>query len=179
MDLRVQKTKNNILQAFLELRARKPLEKITIKELTEKAQISKQTFYLHYKNIFDLSEQLEKELIDNLMKNLDYPTVSLEHVGKLTSQIFSHAIEQGQMFRIVFSDSRVNVLIDSIDREIKAILAKQNPELLADLRTNIYITVLVQGCYHAYQQYSTIDQERVIEILAEISDSIAEKYHSK
>lgn len=179
MDLRIQRTKNSILQAFIELRAKKPIEKITIKELTERANISKQTFYLHYKDIFDLSEQLETELIENLMKDLDYPATTLEHVGILTSQIFTRAIEQGQMFRIIFSDSRVNILIDSVEREIKNRLYKNNPGLIADLRTNIYITVLTQGCYHAYQQYSTIDQERVVEILSEISDSISTTYNKE
>lgn len=67
MDLRVQKTKNSILDAFIELRSEKPLEKITVKELADRARISKQTFYLHYKDIYDLSEQLEQELVKSLV----------------------------------------------------------------------------------------------------------------
>ena len=54
MDLRIQKTRQNIFQAFIELREKYPLEKITVKELTERAQISKQTFYLHYRDMFYL-----------------------------------------------------------------------------------------------------------------------------
>ena len=56
MDLREKKTKRNIRNAFIELRAKKPLERISIKELAELAEISKATFYLHYKDIYDLSE---------------------------------------------------------------------------------------------------------------------------
>ena len=37
MDIRIEKTKTAIHNTFLELRSRKPLEKITIKELCEKA----------------------------------------------------------------------------------------------------------------------------------------------
>ena len=40
MDLRMKKTLAAIRNAFIELRSHKPLEKITIKELTEKAEIS-------------------------------------------------------------------------------------------------------------------------------------------
>ena len=47
MDLRQKKTLAAIRTAFLELLGKKPLEKITVKELAEKAQISKATFYLH------------------------------------------------------------------------------------------------------------------------------------
>lgn len=37
MDIRVKKTQRSIITAFMELRAHKPLEKITVKELCEKA----------------------------------------------------------------------------------------------------------------------------------------------
>lgn len=49
MDRRIQRTRNSLFSAFIELRATKPMEKITVKELTEKANISKQTFYLHFR----------------------------------------------------------------------------------------------------------------------------------
>ena len=41
MDRREQKTQQAIRNAFLALRAHKPLERITVKELAENAQISK------------------------------------------------------------------------------------------------------------------------------------------
>ena len=59
MDIRIEKTKTAIHNTFLELRSKKPLEKITIKELCEKAQINKSTFYSHYKDIYDLSDQTD------------------------------------------------------------------------------------------------------------------------
>ena len=62
MDIRIEKTKTAIHNTFLELRSKKPLEKITIKELCEKAQINKSTFYSHYKDIYDLSDQLETDV---------------------------------------------------------------------------------------------------------------------
>lgn len=176
MDLRVQKTENSIFEAFIELRSNKPLEKITVRELTELAKISKQTFYLHYRDIYDLSEHIENNLIDEMMKDLNYPNNMLEHLKQITIELFTRAISQGQLFKIVFSDSRVNALTDRIEKKLKHEIYKQYPELRADLKTNIYITVLVQGCYNAYQQYSTINQDRVVEILGEITDSITKRY---
>ena len=55
MDLRTERTKRSIINAFLELRSQKPLEKITVKELSELAFINKATFYTHYQDIYDLS----------------------------------------------------------------------------------------------------------------------------
>ena len=61
MDLRQRKTRKAIKEAFLKLHEKKPVEKITVKELAGIAQISKATFYLHYRDIYDLAEQLQKE----------------------------------------------------------------------------------------------------------------------
>ena len=44
MDLRVKKTKNAIINAFLVIRAKKPLERITVKELADKAMITRLRF---------------------------------------------------------------------------------------------------------------------------------------
>ena len=91
MDLRIQKTKNNIFNAYIELREKKPIEKITVKELTDKAQISKQTFYLHYKDIYDLTEQIEQELIADIMKDVEYPENVLESLSAIAFDIFNRA----------------------------------------------------------------------------------------
>ncbi len=84
MDIRIQKTRASIYNAFIELREKKDLEKITIRELTEIAKISKQTFYLHYKDIYDLSEQIENELIRELMESLTYKNDILSHIKETT-----------------------------------------------------------------------------------------------
>ena len=70
MDLRIQKTRRNIFNAFIELREKFPLERITVKELCERAQISKQTFYLHYHDMYDLSEQIEASMITEMLADL-------------------------------------------------------------------------------------------------------------
>ena len=88
MDLRIQKTRQNIFQAFIELREKYPLEKITVKELTERAQISKQTFYLHYRDMYDLSERIEQSMIQEMLKELPYPENILTHTGECPDCLF-------------------------------------------------------------------------------------------
>lgn len=61
-DLRVQKTVAGIRQALFELLATKPLEKITITELAQRAQIQRKTFYLHYQSLDDVLAAFEDEL---------------------------------------------------------------------------------------------------------------------
>ena len=59
MDLRIQKTKAAIKESFLELRRNKPIEKITVTELSRLAGINKATFYLHYSDIYSLADEME------------------------------------------------------------------------------------------------------------------------
>ena len=56
MDLREKKTRASIRRAYLELRAEKGAGRITVRELADRAQVGKATFYLHYRSIYDLSE---------------------------------------------------------------------------------------------------------------------------
>ena len=51
MDIRIEKTGRAIEKAFMELRARQPLEKIRIKDLCTLAKVNKSTFYAHYEEI--------------------------------------------------------------------------------------------------------------------------------
>ena len=71
MDLRVKKTERAIRNAFYELICEKPVQKITVKELAERAEINKTTFYAHYETIYDLLGTLEQEAIDAVLENLD------------------------------------------------------------------------------------------------------------
>jgi len=90
MDLREKKTKRNIRNAFIELRSKKPLERISIKELAELAEISKATFYLHYKDIYDLSENLQKEVIENVLGCISRPDLFLTDEIQFTKELFRH-----------------------------------------------------------------------------------------
>lgn len=60
MDLRVSKSTRSMQEALLRLLAKKELHKIQIKELTEEANVSRQTFYLHYQNKEELYESCVK-----------------------------------------------------------------------------------------------------------------------
>lgn len=60
------------INAFIELRSHKELERITIKELCEKARINKSTFYSHYHDIYHLSDTLETEVVVSIMENLSH-----------------------------------------------------------------------------------------------------------
>ncbi len=66
-DRRVLRTKKNIRQAFLQLLSEKSLSQITVKELSEYADINRKTFYMYYSNIEEILSELEDELVQKLV----------------------------------------------------------------------------------------------------------------
>ncbi|MBE6088523.1 MAG: TetR/AcrR family transcriptional regulator [Clostridium beijerinckii] len=63
-DLRVIKTRANIKKTFIELLSKKNFNEITIQNILDQALINRSTFYKHYSDKYELSEQL----IDEVMK---------------------------------------------------------------------------------------------------------------
>lgn len=66
-DRRVLRTKKNIRQTFLQLLSEKSLTQLTVKELSEQADINRKTFYMHYSNIEEILSELEDELVQKLV----------------------------------------------------------------------------------------------------------------
>lgn len=61
-------TKEKIKQAFIDLINKKGLEAMTVSDIARKSNINRGTFYIHYKDKYDLMEQLELEIIEDLNK---------------------------------------------------------------------------------------------------------------
>lgn len=85
MDRRRRKTKKQIRESFINLIEEIGLKKITVSTLAKDADINRGTFYLHYKDIDDLLEKLQREIIEDLQqetKNLD-PNEIIDDQDKL------------------------------------------------------------------------------------------------
>lgn len=65
-DRRKIRTKKLIRQALLELTPEKGLNRISVMDLTERAEINRGTFYLHYRDVADLVDQLKKEIFEGI-----------------------------------------------------------------------------------------------------------------
>lgn len=63
-DRRVLRTKKLLRQGLTQLMEQKSIKKITVRELSALADINRGTFYLHYRDIYDLVEHIENELLE-------------------------------------------------------------------------------------------------------------------
>ncbi|MDO4847968.1 MAG: TetR-like C-terminal domain-containing protein [Clostridiaceae bacterium] len=64
IDNRIKRTKRLLKQGVTKLILQKSIKKISVRELTDLVEINRGTFYLHYKDIYDLVEQIENELCE-------------------------------------------------------------------------------------------------------------------
>lgn len=76
-DARVRYTRMIIEKSFLELIQKKPVSKITVTELCEKAQINRATFYKHYLDIPDLLEKIEEDLFTTIRTSFGSEDIKL------------------------------------------------------------------------------------------------------
>lgn len=63
-------TRNTFIEAFCELYEVRQIEKITVKEIVQKAGYSRATFYNYFKDAYDLLEYIENEFISSLMDTI-------------------------------------------------------------------------------------------------------------
>lgn len=75
-DRRIERTKRNIREAFTSLLMEKDLSNITVKEISERADINRKTFYMYFSNIDDIVDDMEKNLVDKFIKVINGFTFS-------------------------------------------------------------------------------------------------------
>lgn len=83
-DRRVRKTKKALRESLAVLMAQKNIREISVQELADQADINRATFYLHYKDIYDLQQKIEDEVAGEINQILQ------EHMpDKLNSRAHS------------------------------------------------------------------------------------------
>ncbi len=108
-DLRVRRTRKWLQEALLSLMLEKPFTRISIAEITDQAQVSRPTFYLHYRN----KEEVLEDYLDSMYKNfMDDMQPYLDSIiqGKLAVKFFEQIADQAVFLRSLI-DSEVSNLV--------------------------------------------------------------------
>ncbi|MBQ9007014.1 MAG: TetR/AcrR family transcriptional regulator C-terminal domain-containing protein [Atopobiaceae bacterium] len=67
-------TKRALSEAFSELLKEKPFEQITVTDITRKAGVNRQTFYYHFRDLYDLIAFSVKQHIHAILPDMDSTT---------------------------------------------------------------------------------------------------------
>ncbi|MGN0662039.1 MAG: TetR/AcrR family transcriptional regulator [Faecalibacterium sp.] len=172
MDIRVEKTERAIKQAFMELRAQRPVEKIRVKELCDLARINKSTFYAHYQDIYALAGALEDELVETVLDGLSQLRASdfCDRTEWLTQELFRAFGENKREVTILFSDTRQSLFINRLEQSLRERVEKTDPGFWNDPVRRILLSFCVQGSYYAFANNSgQVDDKRLVQLLAAIA----------
>lgn len=178
MDLRVKKTKSAIINAFLQLRSKKALERITVKELSDLAQINKATFYLHYKDIYDLSESLENELLDSVLGSIRHPDAVLSDPKVFIRELIDGFISNQSLIDIIFSNDRRGILVDRLEIKIRGFLFEHYPQCKDVPEINILLSYMIKGGYYAFNDNAKYDSATRAEIISEMAEQLTKCFLS-
>ena len=125
------RTKRMIRRAFAELlREKKSLESITVRELTERADLAKSTFYNHYADIYAVAEEFEGELIQSLSQVLD--EIKVDHATEYS--VYIHRVIEflkinETLYRGVIGSSDVRFFIEKLKLIISKKIFEENTAL--------------------------------------------------
>lgn len=112
-DRRVQKSKRNIKYALIELIQEHELGEISVYDITEKADIGRGTFYLHFQDKFDLFEKYVDELLNELILTIKPSKQEKEEIlnskrkhpeaKERYQQLFKHFQRNASFYQAMFS----------------------------------------------------------------------------
>ena len=122
MDIRVKKTRRAIQKAFIALLREKPIEKITVKEIAERAEINKTTFYSHYETLDALTAEMERQTVQLVCDNMGGAQQLLDAPEAFVQEMFA-SLQQATDYLGVVPTSAMNLftqhLRDAILEQIK------------------------------------------------------------
>ncbi len=169
MDLRVEKTRAAIINAFLALRAKKPLEKITVKELCALARINKSTFYTHFADLYALADTLETEVVASILADIAHPELVFEQPARFTEELFLAYHAQSALLNTLFSGSRRGRVPGQLAAGVNDRIVAPPPAYTGRPVPDIVLSYLIYGGYYAYTGNTAYDPGQVAAVLGRMA----------
>lgn len=99
---RVKMTKKMMKDALLELLETKALEKITVTDICEKADVNRSTFYSYYEDISQLLLEIENDVLNNLPAFPDSSLADSDEIFIATLvKFFDYVKGNDRLFRVL------------------------------------------------------------------------------
>ena len=99
---RVRMTKKMIKDAMLELLEKQPLEKITVTDICENADVNRSTFYAYYEDTTQLLTEIENDVLCQLPASPDANVKEdQEQFLAALEGFFDYVVENERLFRIL------------------------------------------------------------------------------
>ena len=105
MDRRIQKTRQLIMNTFIELLSDKGFDKITINEIAERANINRGTVYLHFVDKFDLLDKCVEKYVELLLQHCANRTDTNLEASAFQS-VFEYLESNFSIYKLLLNNER-------------------------------------------------------------------------
>lgn len=130
---KVRYTKRVIRESLFALLDAKELNRITVKELCELADINRGTFYSHYTDIYDLVDKLEGELLQRMMAVARFEEIGKNNQAEMLADILAHIKNNVEDYRVLVINPEFSRCLDEFLAETykhhAMALAQKNPQI--------------------------------------------------
>lgn len=179
LDRRQIRTKRRIREALMALVMEKPAEKITIKELAERADIDRKTFYLHYGSIGDVLNEMQEELLEKLeaiISSYDLFQPDFDALA-LFREINGVILESSDFYRRMLVMDQYSFFYDKLKESMKNYLLGKYGEHLENTAVSRiklglyleYVTTGIMALYVHWLRHQEFDLDEVAQAASEIS----------
>lgn len=167
-DRRWRKTERSLMEAFDEIISTKPLDKVTVKEVTEKADIGKGTFYLHYQDIFDLANSYARWRARCNVDEMDYLDLIAKDPDEVARRFAAEGRKITRMDPIeanglipVFIDATTEAICNRM-RELQVM--KELYPNATDEQTDMLTTFIIGGMGALFSRFAESGNEDAVKV---------------
>ncbi|MDO4962065.1 MAG: TetR/AcrR family transcriptional regulator, partial [Eubacteriales bacterium] len=157
-DRRIRKTRAALKKSLTTLLQHKNVKDISVKELTDLADVNRGTFYLHYKDVFDLLEQSEQDLLDEfseVIKGIPADTIK-NNRAEIFVKVYTLCKENADLVRILLGENGDIKFLNGINTFLKEACLKDWSPYLKQVEINqfdAFFSFLVGGCCSLLQYW--------------------------
>ncbi len=176
LDRRVRKTRKQLRHCLALLLKEKKIQEISVRELTEMADLNRGTFYLHYRDVFDLLQQIEQELLEAVEAALQKYSALEAHKGlsRLLADVFRCVEENAEMVQILLGENGDLNFVNQVKSLVREKCLKDWMELFRTPQSAIfeaYYSFIVSGCLGLATYWLESGMKESPKELAELAES--------
>lgn len=175
-DLRVRKTREAIKNTFKDMICEMNAEKITVKELTDRARIHRKTFYLHYTSIEALYQDMMSEIADGYYAEIKKisPPYSHEQINRI---FFEYYARQEKYVERLICEPSYRPFCDKLHAAtLRHNLERHNPYAKFSTEQQGMINMfLVVSSLELYRQWIAGGKKMPVEDIIELTGTLLER----
>lgn len=176
-DLRYRRTERYLLEAFGTALNERPLDKITVTSLAAAADINKATFYLHYRDIYDLAEAYVRHVAQARVDGMEYLDEYFEDPRSFAAHLVAD-FEANKEEGLVFGRNGImHSYLDAFASATHARLSEFKP-VVDDKRGSMMTTFMLTGILNLLPRYED-DSQTVAEVAGDLLTAIHEYGRSR